>query len=466
MNPESVKFRAWRTSMNSRTASRISAIALGLLLCSHSCFAGETRRLTLAEAVRLAVAQNRTLKIARLKVKENEYKKDAARSDYFPTITNQSNALHISELQALNVPPGAFGTVSGVPIPAVNTNLQQGKQTLYSSGTMIAQPLTQLLRIHQENRAAAAEIASSRDELRNGENEVALQVHSLYYGILVAQMQKKAAEQETAFASETLRENEHDVQGGSALEVSEIQSRAALLESQQAVLTAELQIEDYTTELNDLLGLPLDTRLELQPEDVTRFEMLSKEDCVKAAWGENPEIQSAEATIQKARAGVAAAKTAYIPDVTAFARHSYQDGVPFLVRNFGTVGVNVNYTLWDFGKRHANVRESQTQLGEAEQNLERLKDQVAVEIERSYNKVERTKNMVNVALQVAKLREESERLAGNQQQQGLILVSDVRQASAANYKAKADLLQANLAYLLAWAELQRTMGRTPGAPEQ
>src|SRR6516164_1736391 len=466
MNSESVNFRAWRTSMNSRTASRISGIALGLLLCSHSCLAGETRRLTLAEAVRLAVEQNRTLKIARLKVKENEYKKDAARSAYFPTITNESDALHISELQALSVPQGAFGVVSGIPIPAQNTNLPQGKQTLYSSGTTIAQPLTQLLRIHQENRAAAAEIAMSRDELRNGENEVALQVHALYYGILVAQMQKKAAEQETAFASETLRENEHDVQGGSALEGSEIQSRASLLDSQHPVLTAERQIQDFTTELNDLLGIPLDTQLELQPEDATHVEALSKADCIKAAWEENPEIQSAEATIQKARAGVAAAKTAYIPDVTAFARHRYQDGVPFLERNFGTVGITVNYTLWDFGKRHANVRESQTELAEAEQNLERLKDQVAVDIERSYNKVERTKNMVNVALQVAKLREESERLAGNQQQQGLVLVSDVRQASAANYKAKADLLQASLAYLLAWAELQRTMGHTPGAQGQ
>jgi outer membrane protein TolC len=239
MNSEAVNFRVWRTSMNSHRSFRISAIALGLFLFSNASFAGETRRLTLAEAVRLAVEQNRSLKIARLKVKENEYKKDAAHSAYLPTITNESDALHISELQALNVPPGAFGTVSGVPIPAVNTNLQQGKQTLYSSGTTIAQPLTQLLRIHQENRAARAEIASSRDELRNGENEVALQVHALYYGILVAQMQKKAAEQETAFASETLRENEHDVQGGSALEVSEIQSRASLLESQQAVLTAE-----------------------------------------------------------------------------------------------------------------------------------------------------------------------------------------------------------------------------------
>jgi outer membrane protein TolC len=445
-----------------KTSFRFSAIAVALLICSHSCLAGETRRLTLAEAVQLAIQQNRTLKIARLKVKENEYKKEAAHSAYFPTITNQSNALHISELQTLTIPQGAFGGVSGTPIPAQNTNLPQGKETLYSSGTTIAQPLTQLLRIHQENRAAAAEVTGSRDELKNDENEVALQVRALYYDILVAQMQKKAAEQETAFASETLRETEHDVQGGSALEVSEIQSRASLLSSQQAVLTADFQIQDYTSELNDLLGLPLDTQLELQFEDVTRLELLSKADCMKTAWAENPEIQLAEATIQKARASVAAAKTAYIPDVTAFARHSYQDGVPFLVRNFGTFGINVNYTLWDFGKRRANVRESETQLAESEQNLERLKDQVAVEIERSYNKVQRTKSMVNVALQVAKLREESERLARNQHQQGVVLVSDVRQASAANYKAKADLLQANLAYLLAWAELQRTMGRTPG----
>jgi outer membrane protein TolC len=159
---------------------------------------------------------------------------------------------------------------------------------------------------------------------------------------------------------------------------------------------------------------------------------------------------------------VAAAKTAYIPDVTAFARHSYQDGVPFLVRNFGTVGINLNYTVFDFGKRRATVRERQTQLEEAEQNLEHLKEEVAVAVERSFNKLERTRSMVNVAAQAAKLREESERLANNQQQQGVVLISDVRHATAANYKAKADLLQANLGYLLAWAELQRTVGRTPG----
>ena len=136
--------------------------------------------------------------------------------------------------------------------------------------------------------------------------------------------------------------------------------------------------------------------------------------------------------------------------------------MPFFVRNFGTFGINLNYTLWDFGKRRAAVREHETQIAEAEQNLEHLKEQVAVAVERSYNKLERTRSMVDVAIEAAKLRAESERLASSQEKQGVVLISDVRKATTESYKAKADLLQANLAYLLSWAELQRTVGRTPG----
>jgi len=441
---------------------RFAATTGALFLCAISSLANEARHLTLPEAVHLALQQNRTLKIARYKVQENDYRKQAARSDYLPTITNQSNIVRITELEDLTIPAGAFGVAGGVPIPNSGTLLPQGKKTLFSSGTMIAQPLTQLLRIRQENRVAAAEAATSRDDLKNAENEVALQVHSLYYAILVVQLQKKAAEQQTSFATENLRDNENDVLKGSALQVAAIQSRAELLQGQQSVLTAELQIDDYTSEMNDLLGLPLDTKLELDAEVEANFDTLPKSEYVKEAWEENPEIRAAQETVEKARAGVAAAKTAYLPDITAYARHSYQDGVPFLVRNFGDFGIHLNYTLWDFGKRRATVRERSSELAEAEQYLEHLKEKVAMAIDQSYNKLERTKNMVNVVAEVAQLRQESERLATNQATQGIVLISDVRHATAANYEAKAELLQANLGYLLAWAELERTVGRTPG----
>lgn len=183
---------------------------------------------------------------------------------------------------------------------------------------------------------------------------------------------------------------------------------------------------------------------------------------MRMALAENPQIAAAMEAVQQAKAGLTTAKSAYIPDVSAFARHSYQNGVPFLVHNFGTFGLALNYEVFDFGKRRAVVREREAQLAQAEQNVERLKEAVGVQIERSLNKVERTNQMMRVAAEVVKLRAEGDRVAENQVTQGVILVSARRQASAATYKAQADLLQAELAHLLANAELEETIGRTPG----
>jgi outer membrane protein TolC len=444
---------------NSLRILAIGGLGTFLAIPQH---AAEIRQLTLTEAVQLAIGQNRALKIARLKVVENEQKKAGEHSSYFPKITNQSNVLHVTELQNIGIPAGAFGVVGGASVPAQGVVLPQGQNTFFTSGTQLSQPLTQLIRIHAANRIAAAEVASSRDDLKKAENEVALQVHTLYYSILIARLQKQAAEQQTAYAGENLRESEDDVRNGSALKLAAIQGRAGLLESQQAVLTADLQLSDLNTELNDLLGLPLDTPLELDPAVPSTFDQRPREEYVQTAWSENPEILAAEEAVKKARAGVTAAKSAYLPDITAYARQSYQDGVPFLVRNFGTFGVNLDWDVFDFGKRRAAVRERDAQLAEAEENLRRLKEEVAVRIERSYNKLERTRHLVQVADQMVKLRQEGDRLAQNQLAQGVVLVSERRQATAATYKAQADYLQASLGYLLSWAELEQAVGRTPG----
>ena len=85
--------------------------------------------------------------MARLKIEENQQKKAGSHSSYFPSITNQSNILHFTELQNVVIPAGGLGAVGGTLVPAEGINLQQGKNTIYSSGTMIAQPLTQLIRI-------------------------------------------------------------------------------------------------------------------------------------------------------------------------------------------------------------------------------------------------------------------------------------------------------------------------------
>jgi outer membrane protein TolC len=439
--------------------TKLLATIMAVVAAAPTLSAAQFRKLTMAEAVELALKQNRNLKIARLGVEEAQEKKVSARSQYFPTLSNSTILSHITELQNIDIPAGSFGTVPGVGgLPQRALSIDQGKTTLVGSGTSLTQPLTQLLRIHQANKAAEADVASFKDEARKTELDVALKVHEMYYALLVAQLNRQAAEQQAQYAEEDLRENTNDVGNGAALKVTEISSRAGLLESKQALLTVDLQIDDLNTQFNDLLGLPLDTKLELDPAVNTNVSLPVKDQCLTTAWANNPEIRSAEDALRKASAGVAAARTKYIPDITTFARYSYQDGVPFLVHNFGTFGVSMEYDIFDFGRRRSEVRQEQIQLREAEENLQRLKDEVAVQVEQTYNKLKRTKDMVEVGQQVVDLRTESERLASNQLKQGVVLISDRRKASAEVYQAKADLLQANLAYVLARAELDRVVG--------
>jgi outer membrane protein TolC len=442
--------------------NRAIVVAAVGIAASATQYASDIRHLTLREAVNLALSQNRSLRIARLKVTENEQQKAGERSAYFPRVTNQSNVVHVTDVEHIGIPTGALGTVAGAQAPGHNVVIPQGFNTFYSTGTMMSQPLTQLFRIRAQNQIAAAQVSGSKDDLHQAENEVALQVHSLYFEVLITRLQRQAALLKTKYAEESLRESEDEIRNGSALKVAAIKGRAGVLEGRQAVLTADLQLDDLTTELDNLLGLPLDTRLELDSNVPADFDPRPREEYVQAAWNKKPEVLSAEDAVRKASAGVAAAKSAYIPDISAYARQSYQDGVPFLLRNFGEFGLHMTWNVFDFGKRRSEVRMRETQLAEAEENLRRMKDDVATAIEKTYNKLEKAKSMVVVANQVVELRKESERLAENQMAQGEVLSSARSEATAASYKAQADYLSARLGYLLAWAELQQQAGITPG----
>ena len=127
--------------------------------------ASTVRQLSLKEAVQLALSQNRSLRIARLKVTESEQQKAGERSAYFPGLTNQSNLVHVTGLQNIGIPAGTLGTVGGALVPGHNVIIPQGQNTIYSAGTTMSQPLTQLIRIRAQNRIAAAQVGFDIEEL-------------------------------------------------------------------------------------------------------------------------------------------------------------------------------------------------------------------------------------------------------------------------------------------------------------
>ena len=438
--------------------------SLGLLAAFHGA-GGQNNTpmpLSLTQAIDLALKQNRELKLAQLAVVDSEHKKEIARSAYYPLIRNESKINHITDLAGVEIPAGAFGNHPDTGlIPGENLFLDQGANTSYTSGTGLEQPLTQMFKIRESNRAAAADIKSARAQVNQTQNQIALKVRQLYYSILIAQLKQQAAQEEVAASQVKLEESLSDVERGQALEEVALQSRASSLDAQQSALVQRLQIHDLTISLDDLLGLPLNTNLVLQADNFAPASVPSREECIRIAQDRSPEIQAAKQNVEKAKAGLAAAKDEYIPDITGLARYSYQSGIPFLVHNFGTFGFSFTYDLFDGGKRIAQIKDSRTLLSEAEVNLARIEDEVSVQVETAYDKVEQLQDLVGVADQVVKAREEASRVTDRRFEQTSALASARAEAHAKTISAQASSLEANLGLLLAQGDLKRTMGELP-----
>jgi outer membrane protein TolC len=443
-------------------------LCITLVFSGAVAFAGEpantasARHITLREAVQLARQHNHSVHIAEYKVEEKEHAKEVARSGYFPTIRNDSNFVHVTDTQLIQISPGTLGTIAGTPIPAGNAIINQGGKNFTTSGTQLTQPLTTLLKIRPENDIAQAELRATRQKAKGTENDVALKVHQLYYRVLIAQVHHAAMEARIKASEDLQNERIQQVKYGSVLEENLIESRANLLEAKQELLTTDLQLSDLSLQFNDAIGLPLMTTLDLDPNMVEVEPACAREACVADALASHPEVIEAREEVAKAKAGVRLGKTdLYVPDVDAFARYSYQNDVPFLARNFGTFGVHFGYDLFDAGRKRAVIRERESQLAQAQENLARVTDEVELSVQTAYNKLEKTQQMRKVSEEVLALRSQSNRTLHQQLVRGEALSSQADMGIAQELDARTLLLQSQLDYTQANDEIIHAIGRTP-----
>jgi outer membrane protein TolC len=418
--------------------------------------------LTLSGAVEMALAHNRHIMLAHLAVTDSEAQKRLAESHFYPIIKNQSAVLHLTELEGVKIPAGALGETSTGFLPAETLIIGQGADTSYTSGTELAQPITQIFKIRAGVKAAEADLNSAHIQSDDAENGIALLVHKLYYGILIEQLRGTAAKDAVDAATVVEQETKSGVDEGKLLADAELMSRTDLLDKQQAVLVSRLNIDDLTLQLDDALGLSLGTHLILDPDSLGVSSILpTRVEAIALLLNKSPAILSARQTVDKARAGVAAARDEYIPELTGVARYSYQSGLPFLVHNFGTFGAIFTYNLFDGGGREAKLEDARIKLTMAQTQLKQVEADVSIELSSAYDKAEQLELLVGVTTQALEAREESFRIQSERAKVDAQLASGAATAHAALASAHMNVLNSQLNLSLARNSIRRLLGARP-----
>jgi outer membrane protein TolC len=382
------------------------------------------RRITLQQAQQLAAtAVNPLVRLRQLQVEAAEQHRLGVKSMYFPNVSTQLENLH------LNTPPGDVVTV---PRPfrgttlTVPVNIIEQDQTAVN--VSVVQPITPIFAVRQLVKIARADENIARAKAGMPVAEEASLVEKNYFDLLIAQRELVSA------GAEARRVRVTDV--------------ADTIGAARSWLLAESTMKELTASLDEMLGLPADTRLELVPPEPL-VEDLSLADAVTNATAGSADVIEAEQTAVKAHAGSTLAKMAYFPSIGIIGGYTHQQAInAVLPHDFGYVGFMLTYTLFDSGKRERGVKEANAQAKAAELAAQLTKEKVASVVRSSYFELERSRELYQL----------TRRMVAPAGVVRASYVSDSQEIDATHAKLEAELFRAEREYRQAYARVKTLVG--------
>jgi outer membrane protein TolC len=399
---------------------------------------GSARRITLEEAQQMgAGASNPMLRLGELQVEAARQHKLGVRALYFPNLGSQFEDLHFNKQTA---------KVFGIQGPLGNMREVQKNIFAKDSNSIdlsAVQPLTPLLAIRQLVKIAQADENIARSKAGMPVAEVAGKIEKTYYELLVAQ-------RELVSARADVRKIQGKWMTASSSGVTSIspEQEKDLISAQKAVLVPESQVKELTASLDEMLGLSEGTELELLPPDPL-VENTSLKEVTDKAMAANPEVVQAEQTAIKAHAASKITKMAYGPNVAIVGGYMSQNLVDyFFPRGVSYIGAVATFTIFDFGKREADIKEGKANAQAADLGVQLTKAKVAAAVKSSYYELERSRQLTLLARRMIS----ATRVVEASYQ------PDNAEVESARAKVEADMFRAELEYRQAFARLKTLMG--------
>jgi len=416
-------------------------------------------RLTLDDAVALAMKQGYATRIASARFAAAEAHEHAAAADLLPQLSVTGNHLRSSGRTTIVVPRGALGNESsGTPLPAADRRFDQGAAALTYTQISLTQPVTQLWRIRQAQQLASAQTTSAAAERARTEADVRLTVERLYASVLIARARAHAAEAAVCAAERKSMDVEKAVAAGIDVSAQGLGATASALDAEYVRQTAEDAVSDAEGELRSALGMAAGARLELVAPESPIEQLATLDVYVARAQSASPDVAAARATLEQAKRAAALARADFIPDIGVGLTYTMLNGVSFLPRRAVGLSIQGSSTVWDWGKRGSLSRERSAQRDAAVIGLALARDRVSVEVERAYRAAVRAERGADVARAALEARRAALKIAQDRNARGLSGAAPLATSEAEMAESQARALAAELQVRIARAELARAIG--------
>lgn len=435
---------------------------LTLLMLFQFGNAQDTLRITLNEAIEIAMNESQTIKVANMEIERVDYSKKSAWNELIPRVdaSGQYSKFLVPAKMSM------MGQVMDSPTD-FNANL----------GLSISLPIFAPALWHNiqmsgiEMQSAAEKARASKINLKN-------EVSKAYYGLLVAQDSYQVLKDGYALAQENYEIAKRGYEVGAIAAYDYISAEVQLNNLKPTILQTESGIEQAKTYLKILMGLDVDVPIAASNK-LSDFElMVKKQNQVNEYnFNNNSDLKQLDIARKQLQRGLKLQTSQRMPTLAAFSQLGYTGmGNKETLLNFGAmpipveaskdwysqgaiVGLQLSVPITSIFTNTTKERQIKIQDKELELQREQLQNSIHLQTATSIDKMNNAVKQMESAKESVELSKKAYEISSKRYENGAGTMIELQNASLAVTQAQLSYHQSLYDYLNAAADVDKFTGK-------
>lgn len=430
-----------RNKLTKRFLLLSAALTMAL---GQSAFAGETVALNLDDAMLRAFQTNPTVSIA-------QYELDSARASYNAARQSRGISISANHTTQRGGYDDAHEAAPGLWTKGIGNN--------HANSLTASLPIFTGGKLSGTIKQAKANYQYNEVGVQRTYNEMRSTVTDGYFKMLQADnMQKLSAESVTRL-EDHLKNVQAQYDVGVVAKVDVLRSQVELANAKQTLIQAENSYQVAEANMNKIVGLPMDTTLQLDNLLVYNAYDQNMDDCLAYAAEHRPELMQAKYGVDAAKGALMVARSGHMPQVAASATQQWSDSNwPGDEDGKWGVGVNVSLNVFDTGVTLSKIHGAEADLKKAEETYRDTVNAVNLDVRSNYLGLREAEKRISTTKLAVEQADEDYRIAQLRYMSGVGTNTDVLDAQVALTQAKTNYTQALYDYNTSKTALETSIG--------
>ena len=429
--------------------------------------------ITLEDALRIALSENVSVKVADKEIERTGYAKKGAYASLFPQIDGSASYQRTIKKQVMYMDfdmPGMGGgsdeSGGGAGGITPGGGIEVGRWNTWSTGLTAAMPLVNA-QLWQSLKISAQDVELAVEKARGSRLEMVTQVKNAYFNVLLAKETFDVYKNvyENALANYNRTELKYNAKKASELDLT--RAKSTLQNSIPEVYDAESSIVLGLWQLKAVMGVDLDMNIDVTGSlrdyaETMFYDIHSNDD---PSLDRNTSLRQLAIQAEELANTIKLQQYAYIPSLAvsfSYSLNAMTNDFKFSEYKwspYSAVGLSLSIPIFSGGKRLNQVKQAKVQYSELEMQRYETERQLRIAIRQYLNVMETAMQNYTAAQVAEQTANKAYEIARSSYEVGKSTLTDLNDALLALVRAQLSVSQSIYSFIVAKSGLEQTLGK-------